>query len=308
MNTLVMRMVAAFFCGVVFLATAASTQSGKSRQTNLRALVDAEAAFAQAAATKGTRQAFLEFLDDDGVIFQPDPVNGKDFWRQREPRKGLLSWHPTYVDVSAAGDLGYTTGPFEFRPNYINDKPIAFGQYFTIWKKKKDGSWKAVLDRGISYPHAAPTSENLKFASAASVKTTKGVTGAQARAPILKAEGDFQLMAARHGLRKAVDAFFASDVHVLRENSFPQFGKAVGAELAVGSLTNMTWRPVMADLSESGDLGYSYGEYEAEVVSTAASQVSTAAPQKGVFVRMWKRQSTGDFKVVVDIQVPRASQ
>src|SRR3989441_7013168 len=48
-------------------------------------------AYARAAATKGTRDAFLEFLADDGIIFQPGPVNGKQFWQARTPRKGILT-------------------------------------------------------------------------------------------------------------------------------------------------------------------------------------------------------------------------
>src|SRR5689334_23207042 len=127
-----------------------SAQPESERTQNRRALVEIEHAFAKAAATKGTRDAFLEFLADDGIIFQPGPVNGKQFWGQRQPRKGLLSWEPVFADVSRSGDLGYTTGPWEFRPNGPDDQPVAFGQYFTIWKKQRDGSWKAVFDRGVS--------------------------------------------------------------------------------------------------------------------------------------------------------------
>src|SRR5213595_2860652 len=124
--------------------TLAQTQTPRTLDRN--ELVAMERAFAKAAATKGTRDAFLEFLADDGIIFQPGPVNGKQFWQARTPRKGRLSWEPVFADVSLAGDLGYTTGPYEFRPNGADDKPIAFGQYFTVWKKQTDGSWKVALD------------------------------------------------------------------------------------------------------------------------------------------------------------------
>src|SRR5881409_3349983 len=120
----------------------AVAQKESVRTKNRRALVQMEHDFAKAAATKGTRDAFLEFLADDGIIFQPGPVNGKQFWQARTTRKGLLSWEPIFADVSLAGDMGYTTGPYEFRPNGADDKPTAFGQYFTIWKKQTDGSWK----------------------------------------------------------------------------------------------------------------------------------------------------------------------
>src|SRR5436190_18110221 len=77
-------------------------------------------------------------------------MNAKKVWGERAPRKGLLSWEPIFADVSRAGDLGYTTGPWEFRPDGPDDQPVAFGQYFTIWKKQSGGDWKAVLDRGVS--------------------------------------------------------------------------------------------------------------------------------------------------------------
>src|SRR3954449_2738641 len=152
---------ACFALGIVSLVAA---QKESIRMTNRRALVQMERDFARTAATKGTRDAFLEFLADDGVLFQPGPVNGKKFWTERQPRKGLLSWEPVFADISRAGDLGYTTGPWEFRANGPDDQPVAFGQYFTIWKKQADGGWKAVLDRGVATEKAFPR-PSLNFPS-----------------------------------------------------------------------------------------------------------------------------------------------
>src|SRR6266568_7354307 len=161
------------------LVSFAFAQKGDVRQANRLAIVEAERAFAKAAATKGTRDAFLEFLADDGIIFQPGPVNGKKFWTERPSRKSLLSWEPVFADVSRAGDLGYTTGPWEFRPNGPDDQPVAFGQYFTIWKKQRDGSWKAVLDRGVSSdkpfaPQALRFTPNDESLSNSKVDVAKG--------------------------------------------------------------------------------------------------------------------------------------
>src|SRR5439155_6164657 len=146
------------------LASFAFAQKGDVRQANRLAIVEAERAFARAAAVKGRRDAFLEFLADDGIIFQPGPVNGKQFWQARAPRKGLLSWEPVFADVSLAGDLSYTTGPYEFLPNGADDKPIAFGQYFTIWKKQTDGSCKIALDRGTGNHQPTGPVAPLQFA------------------------------------------------------------------------------------------------------------------------------------------------
>src|SRR5947199_5471658 len=184
-----------------------SAQQQSERTQNRRALVEMEHAFAKAAATKGTRDAFLEFLADDGIIFQPGAVNGKKFWGERPSRKGLLSWEPIFSDVSRAGDLGYTTGPWEFRPNGPDDQPVAFGQYFTIWKKQRDGSWKAVLDRGVSSEKSFATKLLLfPLHDESSVGGTK-FDLSRGRAALIKLEEEFSTLSARKGTTVAFDSY-----------------------------------------------------------------------------------------------------
>src|ERR1043166_6433410 len=204
------------------MAIVSAQQSERTR--NRQALVEMEHAFAKAAATKGTRDAFLEFLADDGIIFQPGPVNGKKFWSERPPRKGLLSWEPVFADVSRAGDLGYTTGPWEFRPNGPDDQPVAFGQYFTIWKKQRDGSWKAVLDRGVTTeksfgkPPLTFPEDDERANAASSIDVVAEL------ATLMKLEQEFSRASAIFA-RTAYDAYLADDARVLRENKAPAIGK-----------------------------------------------------------------------------------
>ncbi len=59
---------------------------GVQAQMGLNTILDAERALGAAAAAKGQKAAFVEFLTDDSIIFRPEAVNGKDFWiRQTEP-------------------------------------------------------------------------------------------------------------------------------------------------------------------------------------------------------------------------------
>ncbi|HRH46315.1 MAG TPA: hypothetical protein PKY82_32015, partial [Pyrinomonadaceae bacterium] len=44
-------------------------------QSDLNKMVETEKAFAKMAAEKNTRAAFLEFSADDGIQFNPNPVN-----------------------------------------------------------------------------------------------------------------------------------------------------------------------------------------------------------------------------------------
>ena len=79
----------------------------------LSALIDTERRFAAASATLGMKAAFLQFLDDDSILFRPHPVNGKEYTAARPDAPIRLTWEPTRADTSRAGDLGYTTGPYK---------------------------------------------------------------------------------------------------------------------------------------------------------------------------------------------------
>ena len=284
------------------LACIAFAQKGDVRQANRLAVVEAERAFARAAATKGTRDAFLEFLAGDGIIFQPGPVNGKQFWQARAPRKGLLSWEPIFADVSLTGDLGYTTGPYEFRPNGADDKPIAFGQYFTIWKKQTDGSWKVALDRGTSNSQPSGPIAPLQFSKDEGAVTKKAdIDVATGRAELLKIEAEFSNASSSQGIEKAFHSYLADDTRLFRENIFPAVGKQ--AALAVLSTKKgiLTWQTAMAGIARAGDLGYTYGTYDLKVSG------SDQKPEHGNYVRVWKSQTNGRWKVVIDILNPMPS-
>jgi ketosteroid isomerase-like protein len=283
--------IAAMLLSILATTIVVSAQQESERTQNRRALVEMEHAFAKAAATKGTRDAFLEFLADDGIVFQPGPVNGKKFWGERQPRKGLLSWEPVFADVSRAGDLGYTTGPWEFRPNGPDDQPVAFGQYFTIWKKQRDGSWKAVLDRGVSSEKSFATKLLLfPLHDESSVGDTK-FDVSRGRAALLKLDDEFSTLSARKGATAAADAYLANDVRVLRQNIAPVVGKENALVLISGSTGTLTWKPVMADVAASGDLGYTYGAYELKKGDVII--------EHGSYVRAWKKQ-----RVVIDVMSP----
>jgi ketosteroid isomerase-like protein len=266
---------------------------------NRLAVVEAERAFARTAATKGTRDAFLEFLADDGIIFQPGPVNGKQFWRERPAGKGLLSWEPVFADVSRAGDLGYTTGPFEFRPNGAGDKPAAYGQYFTIWKKQPDGTWKAVLDRGTGNPKPSSPAAPLQFPRDEKRKIQgQKIAAAEGREFLRELEAQFSKASSSQGIDKAFRSRLADDARLFRDDSFPAVGKRAALALLATKRGQLTWKPTAADISRSGDLGYTYGSYEFKVGDAASKS------ERGNYVRVWKKEPRSKWKVAIDILSP----
>src|SRR5437764_10303029 len=103
--------------------------------TPLQEMVQTEQAFSKMAAEKNIREAFMTFIADDGLLFRPGAVNGKK-WMTDHPippsdKKPLLAWQPFFAGMSESGDLGFTTGPWEFKDDIKDPKPSGYGHFVT---------------------------------------------------------------------------------------------------------------------------------------------------------------------------------
>lgn len=280
-----------------------SSSSGDDHEADLRSIVEAERGFARMSEEKGMRAAFIENLADDGVLFRPGPVNGKKWWSERPTRPGVLSWRPVYADVARSGEMGYTTGPWEFREKSLEEKPVAFGQFVTIWKRQADGAWKVAIDLGTGNPQPPSTdapAPEVKFpASSKADKKLKTKTDAEAgRIALLKVEDDFAKRVAAKKTAAAYLSFLAGDVRLFRTEAFPATGREAARALLLQKPGLLSWHPTKADVSRSGELGYTYGAYEFHADDAKASVES------GNYLRIWKRQANGKWMVVLDILNP----
>lgn len=139
------------------------TPAPDSAQAVAESLLDAEQAFGRLVEERGIRAGFLAVLDSEAIVFQPGPVNAREWYTARDTIAGILSWQPAFVQAS--GDLGFTTGPWQFRPTSIADDPVAFGEYVSVWTwavkssggestpvEPGAGPWRLLLDMGVSHP------------------------------------------------------------------------------------------------------------------------------------------------------------
>jgi ketosteroid isomerase-like protein len=267
----------------------------------LSSLVDSERTFARAAAELGTLHAFRAYLADDAVLFRPRAVNAQEWLSEAPDTPGLLSWEPVVADVSAAGDLGYTTGPWEYRQD-PDDAAQSHGNYFTVWKKQADGSWKAVIDHGISNPppdSVGPLRSPSPLPGARSW-LERVVDIAAERETLLQVDRAFAGAAATQGTLPALAGYVSSDVRVLREGRRPVDGIEALRELLSEQPGSLSWDVSGGDVSRSGDLGYTYGEYE---LRPAAEDAPT---KSGVYVRAWRRGpgGSGSWRVAVEVMTP----
>ena len=143
------------------LAAVAITASAAQEQRLPQALtqmIEAERAFAARALVVGWKQAFLEYFADSAVGFDGGAGPAKDqIRRSPDPPADLqLLWEPRYGDIAASGELGYLTGPVRnVRKSRDNGRP-RHSNYASIWKRQPDGSFKVVMDFGVTTPQPVP--------------------------------------------------------------------------------------------------------------------------------------------------------
>ncbi|MFL6196099.1 MAG: YybH family protein [Thermoanaerobaculia bacterium] len=273
------------------------------RQAALEGVVQAEKDFAKTAAEKGIRDSFLAYLADDSVLFRPDPVNGKRFLSAQPGGPGFLSWYPVYSEVSLAGDLGFNTGPYELRPKGPEDKPVAMGNFSTVWRKEPDGTWKALIDVGVqgNLPPSPPKVEiALKGPAKVAEKDLPKVDVTAEQAAMMNADRAFAKAAQEKGELAAYAAALTDDARLLRTGRQPILGKAAVQSALAERPAPITWEPIGGGMSRSGDLGYTYGKAQRRESGPESPWVDSDN-----YMRLWRKQPDGAWKVAFEVFSPR---
>jgi ketosteroid isomerase-like protein len=270
--------------------------------STLSSLFEAERAFAKHCGEVGIRASFLEFFADDAIVFRPHPVKYKEAVKDRpappNPLAFALEWEPIFGEVSAAGDMGYDTGPSVFIDKTAEKPAPQYGFFFSVWKKQADGNWKVVLDVGGAETKAPYTgSREAKTAPAMKKKAANAKVNVEAeRANLLNAERAFLKSAQTAGMAKAFVQHLSRDARVHRNGVHPILGQEAIALFLAKTSFIPTWEPMFADVAQSGDLGYTYGSYELKEAN--------AASEKGYYARIWKRVANDQWQVVLDTTSP----
>ena len=103
----------------------------------------------------------------------------------------------------------------------------------------------------------------------------------------------FSALSKEKGMNHAFLSYVAEDGVMLSPNKMPVVGKNKIGDLfqSDDSKTVFTWNPLYAEVAKSGDLGYTYGIYEI---------LEGESRQKGTYVSVWKKDTTGEWKFVLD--------
>lgn len=260
-------------------------QTASGLQAGFDRLVATERAFAKLSEAQGIKASFLANVADDAVIFRPGAVPAKEWLTSHPNPQVLLTWHPVYAAIARSGDLGWTTGPYELS---AKGSEKSFGQFATVWRRQENGTWKFVVDLGVSTPAAAPEAGEPKLAaeSAGVPKDT-----ATARESLLAADRELAKAAAEKGLPAAYATALADGaVYLLRDSHQPFLGREAIRGFLPTDPGGVSWEAQGSGVSAAGDLGYVYG-------TTARKDPR----QAGVYLRVWQRPPGGAWKVVLDV-------
>ncbi len=116
---------------------------------------------------------------------------------------------------------------------------------------------------------------------------------------IFQTEKAFEKMASENGIASAFYYFADENAVIKRENDTLILGKEnIKIYYEKKSINNATinWTPDFINVSDCGDLGYTYGKYTRKMKDKEGKIVE----HKGIFHTVWKRQKDDKWKYVWD--------
>ncbi|WP_234734733.1 Cif family virulence factor [Tellurirhabdus bombi] len=244
-----------------------------------------ERKFARMALDTTTKAAFLANMADSAIVFD----NGKSklarlHWQAQPDSASKLVWGPAFADVAKSGDFGYTTGP-----TYTESggKRIGYGQYVTVWQKQDDQTVKFLIDAGITHatPMSIPADVNL-------TKVTSKSTNFKSN-DLLNVDKAFNRQLPRIGVPTSHRFFISRGARFYRQNQLPLVAPETIQKQMAGE-TALRFDAQGAQISSSGDMGFVYGTYKSE----------KDAYTSGSYLRIWKNESSGEWRIVLDILNP----
>ena len=251
-------------------------------------IYETERAFEKMVAERGINAAFIEYLTPDGIMFFPEAANAQERWRSRPPSPAALTWNPILIDVASNGVLAYSIGNSVYRAKGKDDPNGFAGHYLTIWIRRPNGEYRAVLDTGINHEKPASSPTDWRSAGSAGDKNEKRLSAADS------STGFFQ-MAEAGNLSKAFKTFMADNAILMRDGMLPFFGKKAATDHVGGQKGVFKFAKIKSFI-EAADLAYVHAGYS--VADKAGKET-----ESGNFVQVWKLKN-GKWQIVADVLIP----
>jgi hypothetical protein len=273
---------------LLFVAAAALSACATTQQATVTAMpvIGAERAFAARAHEIGWIPAFCEFSAADSQLIGRGGLTPAHERMCSLPDDGErnLYWAPSFAGIASSRDLGFTTGPASFDATRT---PAI--QYFTVWRRQSDGSWKWIYDGGpgrIEGPGPYLSDD-------AEVPTLPPVVGlGSAGAAMAQVNG----IEASANTASALRHYLAAGAHVYRTGRARAYGGADSEANLAFPVAGVSYVHRRTEASSGGDLVFTLGE---------AHWMQDGAAKQGFYARIWQYNVSG-WRIVYDQLAPWA--
>jgi ketosteroid isomerase-like protein len=267
-----------------------------ARLAPIDTLVQTEREFAQAAAAKGWRDAFLDYFADEAIVLGAEVAPAKPGLRARPsqmPSDVSLVWEPRTGDIASSGELGWLTGPSTFVDHTDANGQPRYGNYLTIWKRGTDGRWRVFIDIGTST--LAPVTFAPGFVRARMPSRYANSGDRSATTSLLDADRRLNDAIARDDAARAYGRIASPDARLHRNGSgtMPSVGPAAIAAWLAAHPVGDRFTTTAGETAASDDLGYVYGTY-----------LPAGGSIRGGYLRVWARTADGQWLLEADALVP----
>lgn len=279
-----MRFLTPIFALLLF---ACATPGATLAPDSAAAIERTERAFAADAGQRGWVASFKSYAAQDAIVLwsgAPENAQQKLAGQPSEPADTSLRWHPLWVGAARSGDLGFSTGPV-----ISSDRP---SQYFSIWRREADGSWRWIYDGGFASD--APSAAAYDAPALHAATAADGV-GSAATAQVRSAEEKLA-EASVQDYRGALAVALAADGRLLGSRAQPAAGEAARAVELAARPAKVSLGTLGSAQSQTGDLVYTYG-------STLWVEDGERV-RHGHYVRVWRLDAAG-WRIVADLFLPK---
>jgi len=274
-------------------AAVAIAQGGAASDPQaIQRMAATERAFAATALEIGVRDAFLTFFSDDSISIVAGATGAAattvparaDLAKRPLPKlplAGKLMWEPFTGHVSSDGSLGWLTGGYVVM-DQSTTQIAARGAYFSVWKRQDNGTWRVWLDEGIVLPDVWRDASPFRAAPEPDTGTT-GSSTETLDAVEREVAGGGEPWRGR----------LSAGVRLHRDGRMPFVGRDAVIDWARDAIASIRYTVVKSEPAKSGDLAVTLGGYD-------ATTSPGASPEHGTWVRVWKRDVVGHWRIVYE--------
>ena len=260
-------------------------------------MFEIEKEFSRISGTKGFKEGNFTYASDDATVFRPVAINAKEWASKQSDSIYGIRWYPSFIDISAAGDLGYAVGPFENHYDAKDTSKYILGQFATVWKKQSDGFLKFIMDFGtnqlpkafklVREPIYQPNSKSGKPGKFNKIENKKTLDNIRA------VEKEFSEICEKSGDKAAYKKYAGKNIRFFYQKEFYLLG--LDSVISILSTQNgwHKWTINNLNVAESGDLVHIWGTHEF---------TENGVIKNGYFMRIWKNGDNKNWKIVLQVR------